>query len=121
MNKLKSKKTIYSVGFILLIAVIIYSATRLIRETEMSTTAMKTEEETSNRFHNKVVFITGGTTGIGLATAKHLARTGRYLVYATARDPSTATELQELAAKVDNLRIMQLDVTSRESVHRAAS
>jgi len=53
------------------------------------------------------VLITGATKGIGFETTKRLLEKG-YTVYATARDPAKATELQSLTGK---LTIIQLDVT----------
>jgi NADP-dependent 3-hydroxy acid dehydrogenase YdfG len=61
----------------------------------------------------KTVLITGASKGIGLATAERFAKEN-YVVYATARDPRHAYELQELAKKYPNVIIKQLDVTASE-------
>lgn len=66
----------------------------------------------------QVVLVTGSSHGIGLATVEHLARAG-YRVYATARNPEQATELHQLAAKVNNIFIDHLDVNSDISVKLA--
>lgn len=66
----------------------------------------------------KTVLITGASTGIGLATAQHLAESG-YHVCATARDPSKAQELQELSKRVGNLFILPLDVNNKASIQEA--
>lgn len=63
--------------------------------------------------NKKRVLITGASKGIGLAAAERLAKEG-YIVYATARDPSKARDLQTLATKYPNLYITQLDVTDSE-------
>ena len=54
-----------------------------------------------------VVLITGATSGIGLATAKHLAANG-YRVFGTSRNPT--------AFAVNGYELVQLDVTDDESV-----
>jgi len=59
--------------------------------------------------------ITGASSGIGLATAGALADDGWH-VAATARNPSAASELQELAANRPNVQIRELDVTAEASV-----
>ena len=63
-----------------------------------------------------VVLITGSSTGIGLATALHLARNG-YTVYASMRRPEQATELQAtVKAEGLDLHTVQLDVDDDGSV-----
>lgn len=63
-----------------------------------------------------VALITGSSTGIGLATALHLARNG-YTVYASMRQPAQATELQAtVKAEGLDLHTVQLDVDDDASV-----
>ena len=59
---------------------------------------------------SKVVLITGCSTGIGRATAEHLAGKG-FTVYATARKPETLAGLP--------CKTLALDVTSEESMQAA--
>lgn len=59
--------------------------------------------------------VTGASSGIGLATVAALAADG-WRVVGTARQPSRADELNELAASIDSLEVRPLDVTIPESV-----
>jgi NAD(P)-dependent dehydrogenase (short-subunit alcohol dehydrogenase family) len=62
----------------------------------------------------RTVLITGANRGIGLEFARQYSKAG-WTVISTARDPETAAELNQLAAKV-----VQLDVTDAASVERLA-
>jgi NAD(P)-dependent dehydrogenase (short-subunit alcohol dehydrogenase family) len=66
----------------------------------------------------KVILITGCSTGIGLATARHLAARGDR-VYATARRPDASAELVAARADLADIRTLPLDVTDDGSVHAA--
>jgi NADP-dependent 3-hydroxy acid dehydrogenase YdfG len=61
------------------------------------------------------VLITGCSTGIGRATAEHLARAG-HTVYATARRPAAIEDLKALGC-----RTLALDVTDEDSIRAAVS
>jgi len=63
----------------------------------------------------KAVLITGCSTGIGRATAEHLARAG-HTVYATARRPAAIEDLKALGC-----RTLALDVTNEDSMRAAVS
>lgn len=69
---------------------------------------------------SQVVLVTGASHGIGLATVEQLAKAGCQ-VYAGTRDPSKAEKLQELASRVNNISIQQLDITSDDSVKKVVS
>ncbi len=63
--------------------------------------------------HSKPVLITGCSSGIGRATARHLAARG-FCVYATARRLETIEELVE-----DGCRLLRLDVCDEPSMREA--
>lgn len=63
----------------------------------------------------RVALITGCSSGIGRATAVHLARAG-WLVYATARRKSSIADLE-----AEGCRILQLDVTDEASMRESVA
>lgn len=63
--------------------------------------------------HETVVFITGASNGIGLATAERFAKEG-CIVIATARSPENSLKLLTLAREHPNLLVKKLDVTDSE-------
>jgi NAD(P)-dependent dehydrogenase (short-subunit alcohol dehydrogenase family) len=65
---------------------------------------------------SKAVLITGCSTGIGRATAEHLARRGGWKVYATARRPETIADLEAAGC-----RLLALDVTDEASMQAAVA
>ena len=68
-----------------------------------------------------VIFITGSSTGIGLATAVAFGR-ARHDVYATMRNPDRAPELASIAAKERlPIKILPMDVDSDTSVGKAVA
>jgi len=69
----------------------------------------------------KVVFITGTNSGFGYLTAKNCAAKG-YTVYATIRDINgrNAEKAKELAA-IENINVIDLDVTNGEAVTKAVA
>lgn len=60
--------------------------------------------------------VTGGSRGIGLGVTSLLAQRDNALVFATARNPDSAKELQALASTHTNVIPVALEVTSDESV-----
>lgn len=70
---------------------------------------------------SKNVIITGTSTGVGLEAALDFARKG-YKVYATMRNLSKAGSLKEQAAAEDlSIELLELDVTSPESIEQAVT
>jgi NAD(P)-dependent dehydrogenase (short-subunit alcohol dehydrogenase family) len=61
------------------------------------------------------VLVTGANRGLGLEFAKQYAESG-YRVFATARDPARAGDLQKLAKLRDNLSIHTLDVGDPDTI-----
>jgi len=68
---------------------------------------------------NNSILITGAGTGIGLATALHLAKRG-FRVYASIPEMGQQEEMDRASAERGvSLRILQLDVTDQESIQSA--
>ena len=66
------------------------------------------------------VMIVGATRGIGLELTKQYAEEGNTVI-ACARDLSAASQLDELSAGLDNIRIEELDIAESSSIESAAS
>ncbi len=66
----------------------------------------------------KVVLITGTSSGIGRLTAETLASAG-HIVYASMRDMASKNREAAESLKKTMARVVELDVTSTESVNRA--
>ena len=66
------------------------------------------------------VMIVGATRGIGLELTKQYAKEGNTVI-ACARDLSAASQLDELSAGSDNIRIEELDIAESSSIDSAAS
>jgi short-subunit dehydrogenase len=69
----------------------------------------------------KVVVITGASSGVGLSLANLLSSSNNYKVYATARTPSKADQLQQIVKERGDKRIeiLELDVTKEDSIDNA--
>ena len=65
------------------------------------------------------VLITGSNRGLGLEWVRQYAAEGRE-VYATCRHPMEAQELQELAARENNIHIHRMDVTKPDEINAIA-
>ena len=66
------------------------------------------------------VMIGGATRGIGLELTKQYAEEGNTVI-ACARDLGAASQLDELSAGSDNIRIEELDIAESSSIESAAS
>ena len=64
--------------------------------------------------HGKVVAITGASSGIGEATARHLAAKGACVALGARRTDRLEVLAEAIAAKGGAARVRSLDVTSRE-------
>ncbi|CAF1480229.1 unnamed protein product [Adineta ricciae] len=87
---------------------------------DANTTALEVVENLNVNLENKVVFITGGTSGIGVETARALATTKAH-VFITARDITKGKEVvEELKKTTGNAQIdvLELDLTSLKSVEQ---
>jgi NAD(P)-dependent dehydrogenase (short-subunit alcohol dehydrogenase family) len=70
----------------------------------------------------KVVIVTGASSGVGLALSVLLSGTGQYKVYATARQPNTVEQLQQLVKeRPDTLELLPLDVTKEDTITQAVN
>ena len=66
----------------------------------------------------KIVLVTGASSGIGEATARHLAEAGHHVVLGARRADRLAAIVDEMAASGHSAEQAELDVTDRGSVHR---
>ncbi|SCU80249.1 LAFA_0B08372g1_1 [Lachancea sp. 'fantastica'] len=64
--------------------------------------------------------VSGGNRGIGLSLVKELSSDAKNTVIATARQPESAKDLNDWAAKHSNVKIVQLNVSSSQSAEAAA-
>ena len=70
---------------------------------------------------NKVVLITGASSGIGEATARHLARKGARVVLGARRTDRLEKLVAEITAEGGTAEFRALDVTQREDVEAFAA
>nr|7XWL_A Chain A, Short-chain dehydrogenase/reductase [Meyerozyma guilliermondii]7XWL_B Chain B, Short-chain dehydrogenase/reductase [Meyerozyma guilliermondii]7XWL_C Chain C, Short-chain dehydrogenase/reductase [Meyerozyma guilliermondii]7XWL_D Chain D, Short-chain dehydrogenase/reductase [Meyerozyma guilliermondii] len=65
-------------------------------------------------------FISGANRGIGFSVVQRLAAKSGVKVIATARDPASATALNELAKENPQVKVVQLDISDEESIKKIA-
>ena len=65
----------------------------------------------SQGIENKVVVITGASSGLGEATARHLAERGAFVVLGARRSDRIDALAEELSAKGYKAKAVQTDVT----------
>jgi NAD(P)-dependent dehydrogenase (short-subunit alcohol dehydrogenase family) len=70
--------------------------------------------------HGRVAFVTGGGSGIGLGLAKVLTAAGMKVVIADIRSDHLERALEELSSAGRNVHAIELDVTDRKAMDRAA-
>ena len=68
------------------------------------------------RLENKVAIVTGAASGIGLATAKTLAREGAYVFLADINDESGEKVAEEIRGSGQQAEFIHLDVTDSKSI-----
>jgi NAD(P)-dependent dehydrogenase (short-subunit alcohol dehydrogenase family) len=61
-------------------------------------------EEYMNRLKGKIALITGGSTGIGLATAKQFVHEGAYVFITGRREPELARAVKEIGRNVTSVQ-----------------
>jgi NAD(P)-dependent dehydrogenase (short-subunit alcohol dehydrogenase family) len=69
---------------------------------------------------SQVWLVSGANRGIGLEFVKQISSRKDVVVFATARNPAKATELNELASKNPNIHLLQLESTSAADATTAA-
>ena len=73
------------------------------------------------RLEDQVMVITGGTSGIGLATAKRAAKRGARVVLCSRNEPELRETVASIEAAGGTARSVVADVASQEDVERLAS
>jgi NAD(P)-dependent dehydrogenase (short-subunit alcohol dehydrogenase family) len=72
-------------------------------------------EEYMNKLEGKIALITGGSTGIGFATAKQFVNEGAYVFVTGRRKPELATAVKEIGR---NITSVQGDVSNLSDLDR---
>jgi NAD(P)-dependent dehydrogenase (short-subunit alcohol dehydrogenase family) len=65
---------------------------------------MTTEEQYMKKLEGKIALITGGNSGIGLATAKQFVNEGAYVFITGRRDPELAAAVKEIGRNVTGVQ-----------------
>jgi NAD(P)-dependent dehydrogenase (short-subunit alcohol dehydrogenase family) len=76
---------------------------------------MKTKEKYMGKLEGKIALITGGNSGIGLATAKQFVTEGAYVFITGRRDPELAAAVKEIGK---NVTAVQGDVSKLGDLDR---
>lgn len=71
-----------------------------------------------NTIANKVIVVTGASSGIGEATARHLARQGASVVLGARRADRLQKIAQEIASSGGKVAVATVDVTSKDQVEK---
>jgi NAD(P)-dependent dehydrogenase (short-subunit alcohol dehydrogenase family) len=75
----------------------------------MNAGQMKPNAKHAGKLEGKIALITGGNSGIGLATAKRFVKEGAYVFITGRREPELAAALKEIGK---NVSAVQGDVSS---------
>ncbi len=73
------------------------------------------------RLNDKVIIVTGGTSGIGAACSRHFAELGASVVFASVQETEGKALEDELRSKNFEAKFVFADVTSEESVKQMVS
>ena len=65
---------------------------------------MTTNEKNMGKLEGKIALVTGGTSGIGLATAKHFVNEGAYVFITGRRDAELAAAVKEIGRNVTGVQ-----------------
>src|SRR5207237_3555286 len=65
---------------------------------------MTTKEKYMGKLEGKIALITGGNSGIGLATAKEFVNEGAYVCITGRRDPELAASVKEIGRNVTGVQ-----------------
>jgi NAD(P)-dependent dehydrogenase (short-subunit alcohol dehydrogenase family) len=78
----------------------------------------KLEETNMKDFAGKIIFITGGASGIGLETGRQLAQQGAHIVVLDCNPTDAAHEALEAARRLPSQRVAryQMDIANRQEV-----
>jgi NAD(P)-dependent dehydrogenase (short-subunit alcohol dehydrogenase family) len=73
----------------------------------------------SKKFENKVVFITGGSTGIGFSTAKRFAEEGAKVVIASSNVERGEAAIKQIKLSGSEALFIQTDVSQFDQIQKA--
>ena len=70
----------------------------------------------STKSHRKVIFVTGASTGLGLALAKKLIKNDEFFLVLTARETSQFRFIDESIFEAKNIWLRDLDIVDHEQI-----
>jgi NAD(P)-dependent dehydrogenase (short-subunit alcohol dehydrogenase family) len=91
------------------------STDRVPEMTRLPVAGSRGEETTMNKLEGKIALITGGTSGIGKATAEQFVNEGAYVFITGRRDAELAAAVKEIGSKVTGV---QADVSNLGDLDR---